>query len=137
MKLLSTSLDKWAISFSMLCVLHCLAVPLLLILVPSMSVLPLENEAFHIGMVIAVIPTSLFALTLGCKKHKRKDLLAYGLVGLSLLVIALAFGESHLGELGEKTLTVIGALIIAAAHLRNFSLCQKADACKCGKALVH
>ncbi|MTI12948.1 MerC domain-containing protein, partial [Sansalvadorimonas verongulae] len=70
MKTLQIVTDRLAISLSFLCLMHCLALPLLLVTLPSLTVLNLENELFHVGMVAFVIPTSLYALTLGCKKHQ-------------------------------------------------------------------
>lgn len=131
MRFFSISSDKLAISFSMICVVHCLAFPLLVALLPSIAILPFEPEAFHFWMVMVVIPTSMYALTLGCKKHKHFSLLAYGAVGLASLTVAVLFGESHLGEFGEKLLTVIGAVLIAFTHLKNFKLCQSEDNCPC------
>ena len=124
MKTAQTVTDRLAIGLSMMCVIHCLALPLLLALLPSMAALQLDNEAFHIWMVIAVLPTSIYALTLGCKQHKRYRLLFLGSIGLALLVIALGLGEEHIGEAGEKTLTVLGAGFVALGHWFNYRLCR-------------
>ena len=113
----------------MLCMIHCLAFPLLVALLPSIAALPLDKEAFHLWMVIAVIPISLYALTLGCKKHKKKSILSFGLLGLVCLVSAVLLGESRIGEAGEKILTVIGALLIAFSHYKNFHQCQHLKNC--------
>jgi len=67
-------------------------------------------------MLVAVIPTSVYALTLGCKQHKRYRLLILGFIGLGLLVVALALGEERIGEAGEKILTVIGGGFVAFGH---------------------
>ena len=131
MKLLSISTDKLAVSLSALCVFHCLALPALLVLLPSLAALPIHHESFHMWMVIAVIPTSIYALTLGCKKHNKLSVFIYGLVGLSCLIAAVLLGESYIGEAGEKALTVIGAAIIAFSHWKNFQLCQKHSQCPC------
>ncbi|WP_448554887.1 MerC domain-containing protein [Thalassotalea montiporae] len=131
MKLLSLYADKLAISLSMLCVLHCLALPLLLVIVPSLAVLPMAQESFHFWMVMAVLPTSIYALTLGCKKHRNYTVVSYGLAGLATLLAAALFGEHLLGEFGEKLLTTVGATIIAVAHVKNFSLCRSHDKCAC------
>lgn len=136
MKNLQAFTDKTAIGLSLLCTLHCLAMPFLFVLIPSAAALPLDNEAFHLWMVVAVIPTSLYALTQGCKQHKRARLLGLGSIGLAFLILALILGESLLGEIGEKIFTVIGAAIIAYAHYRNYQLCQLSDDCACGKSSV-
>ena len=70
MKTVQEYTDKFAIGLSMLCAIHCLLLPLLLVALPSISALQIENEAFHFWMLAAVIPTSLYALSMGCKKHQ-------------------------------------------------------------------
>ena len=116
--------DQVAIKLSLLCVLHCLAFPFVLVLLPSVAALQLNNEAFHLWMVLAVIPISVYALTMGCGQHKRYYLLTLGLIGLIFLISAVALGESLLGEVWEKILTIIGAVMIAYVHYKNYSLCQ-------------
>ena len=131
MKTLTISTDKMAISLSFLCVLHCLAIPLLVTLLPSLAVMPLAQESFHFWMVVTVIPISIYALTLGCKKHKTLSVVITGLLGLGVLISAVMFGESHLGERGEKIFTVLGAMLVAISHYQNYSRCQKVEQCPC------
>ncbi len=124
MKTAQAITDKLAIGLSLMCAIHCLALTALLALLPSMVALQLDNEAFHFWMVIAVLPSSVYALTLGCKQHKRYRLLILGSIGLTLLVMALVLGEERIGEAGEKILTVLGASFVAVGHWFNFRLCQ-------------
>lgn len=136
MKTLQILGDKAAISLSALCALHCLAVPLLFTLLPSLSALPLGSEAFHIWMVAAVIPTSLYALTLGCRRHHRYYVLAIGGAGLACLILALVlantvFHDSSYRELLEKSMTTVGSLLIALGHLKNYWLCRSDENCEC------
>jgi hypothetical protein len=116
-----------------MCVIHCLAITSLLSLLPSMLALPLDNEAFHIWMVVAVIPSSAYALTFGCKQHHRYRLLILGFIGLTLLVLALFLGEERIDEIEEKILTVLGAGFVTVRHWFNFRLCQaqKYSYCAC------
>lgn len=123
--------DKLAIGLSLTCAIHCAFLPFILIGLPSVAALNLDNEAFHLWMVIAVIPTSVYALFMGCKQHKRYQLLKYGVVGLSLLILAVALGEEVIGEVWEKLLTVAGAILVAYGHYRNFRLCQIQENCQC------
>ena len=130
MKQLQAIADKTAISLSFICTLHCLAVPFAAALLPTLAAIHFEDEAFHIWMIVAVIPTSVFALTMGCKKHKDYKVLLLGITGLSLLMIAALLGHDLLGESGETAMTVVGASIIAAGHLLNHRLCQHSR-CEC------
>ncbi len=123
--------DKLAISLSFLCTLHCLVLPSALVLMPSLAILPFEGEVFHLGVLIAVIPISIFALTMGCKKHKRYRLLLPGGIGLFILIATAFLGHGLLGETWEKALTITGASLIALGHVWNYRLCQLHKDCSC------
>ncbi len=122
--------DKLSISLSLLCAIHCLAVPVMLALLPGFAALQLDNEAFHSWMLWAVIPASIYALTMGCKQHKRLRLLVVGGAGLILMILAVILAEEIIGESGEKILTLLGASLVAAGHYWNFRLCRHQD-CAC------
>lgn len=120
--------DKLAVAISSLCVLHCIATPLLLIAVPSLaSVSMLSDETFHRVLLFFVIPVGALALTIGYSHHKQIKVLATGIVGLILLstpILIEAIGLDHevLGETGEVYVTVLASFIIVTAHLINFNL---------------
>lgn len=122
--------DKTAISLSFICAVHCLAMPLIFLLLPSLAVIYFDNETAHLLMLFAVLPVSIFALTMGCKKHKDIFVFILGAVGLAILVTAVLLGHDALGELVEKALILSGATIIALSHIRNHALCQRSD-CDC------
>lgn len=131
MNLNTQFVDKVAISISSLCVAHCLIFPLFVTILPSFIALGLVSESFHFWMIVSVVPSSIFALALGCKKHEQLNVFIIGVLGLSCLLLALVLGENMIGEMGEKSLTVLGALLIAAAHVKNFKLCRHQDNCGC------
>ena len=124
MKITTAKADKLAIGLSSLCVIHCFATPLLLVLIPAGVLASFDPESFHFWMVIAVIPTSVYAITLGCKKHKKLYVALFAVVGLATLICSVILGEHYLGESGEKLVTAIGAVIIAYSHYKNFILCR-------------
>jgi len=121
----SLLLDKCAVTASALCAVHCLCLPLLLGVFPALGATLLGEETFHIMMLWVVIPFSLVALTMGCRKHKNWLIALQGVAGLILLILAAAFGHHVLGETGERILTLCGAALIAAGHLQNFALCRR------------
>ena len=129
--MIQTLTDKFAIGLSLLCAAHCLAFPLAMIWLPSLAALQLDGESFNLWMLLAVIPTSVYALPMGCMKHKRFQLLVLGFIGLALMISAVLFEES-VGESGEKWLTVIGATFMAVGHFLNYRLCRSHQgACDC------
>lgn len=122
--------DRLAIGLSMLCALHCLALPLATALLPSLLGMGLEDESFHIWLVIVVIPLSAFALTLGCAKHQHRGVLYTGMLGLAILCLAPLLGHDLLGEMGERVITLAGSILIALSHVTNFRLCRQGASCE-------
>lgn len=124
MKSLTATMDKTAIGFSVACALHCLLLPVTIILLPTFTANILANEYFHQMMLWVVLPTSLLALFMGCRKHRNMSVLALGLPGLIILSLAAFIGHDLLGETGEKVASVLGAFLIALGHLKNHRLCR-------------
>ena len=130
MKNIQAMSDKTAISLSILCALHCLALPVLVVMLPSLTAWNLASEEAHLWLLVAVIPISVYALTMGCRKHQQFNIMFLGLIGLALLIIAAWLGHDILGEIGEKTILTIGAAVIALSHLLNQRQCRRVS-CEC------
>jgi hypothetical protein len=127
----STHIDKAAIGLSFVCTVHCLLLPIALLMVPTLAASTFGDERFHQWMLIAVLPTSLIALAMGCRQHQNKSVLIIGLLGLTTLSLAIFFGHDLLGDMGEKIASVLGASLIALGHFKNHTLCKHAQ-CRCG-----
>lgn len=123
--------DRLAIGISVLCILHCLLTPLALLVLPSLGASFFEGETLHLWLVYLVIPSSLFALGIGCKQHRSIAVGTMGLTGLSLLALGVAAEPLGLHHNWEPTLTVAGATFIAFAHIYNFRLCRTSTDCGC------
>ena len=114
--------DALAVSLSVLCILHCLLLPILVIAMPAMASLFFVDEAFHIWMVVAVIPVSTLALYSGWKKHLVLQVGIMGSIGLLLISCAAFLGHEYISEFWERYLTVIGTTVITFAHIWNYIL---------------
>ncbi len=124
---LNINFDNIAISLSVLCALHCLFLPIILIFFPAISATFFGSEDFHKSLLYFVIPSSILALYVGCNMHGKYNVYFYGAIGISLLLIAVFFGHDYFGENGETFLTLLGAGIISYGHFKNQQLC--ADCC--------
>ena len=122
--------DVVAIFLSNICLIHCLALPILTVTLPSFLSIHLEEGAFHLWMLVFVLPISLLTLMMGCRRHKQSSILSIGVVGLAGLIWVALFGHDVLAESGEKLLTVIGSSLIAFAHVLNYRACRRLD-CAC------
>ncbi len=118
-------LDRFAIALSMLCAVHCLAVPVLLVTFPSFMVsFHFDDHVFHELLIFLVVPSSIIAILLGCKSHNSQQVLTLACIGIVALIATALLGHDVLGETGEKSATLIAASILAFAHWKNYSLCR-------------
>jgi len=121
----STTLDKFGIFLSGICLLHCLITPVLITLLPIISINVLvEDLLFHQLMLWLVVPISCVALFIGCRKHKKLSIALTGIIGMIILFVVALFGHDLFGETMEKLMTTLGGLILAASHFLNFRACQ-------------
>jgi hypothetical protein len=127
MKESSKILDKSAISFSLLCAVHCVGTPFLLIMTPALASSVLTDELFHKALLFVVLPLSIYTLIKAYQHHRQGRILFYGGTGLLIMLAAALFGHDILGENGEKIATLTGATILALAHLKNIKLCKEQD----------
>lgn len=142
--------DKAAVGLSIVCTLHCIALPLILIVLQGTSWMPkgaeqvaccaehpvenstnffLDGGSFHLMMLFLVIPISMFSLVSGFRSHRQRWVLFLGLLGVVTLTIATLLGVSHLGAMGEKVLSIGGALVLAFCHLWNLRLSKDCNHC--------
>lgn len=120
-------MDTAAVVLSGICMLHCLALPIALTILPIVNVTLLDESTFHLIMVAVILPISVIALSIGCRQHKDKLTLVLGSVGLLILTVTAIFGHDVLGLTGERIVTSIGGLILAAAHIQNYRCCRNDD----------
>lgn len=125
----SLFLDKFAVSTSAFCAVHCLFLPVIISVFPAIGTTILGRESFHMWLLICVIPLSLVALSMGCKQHKSWVVAVLGFIGISILIFTAAFGHEVFGHNGESIVTLMGVTAIALGHLQNYKLCRH-NSCK-------
>jgi hypothetical protein len=144
--------DKLSICLSLCCILHCIALPVIILIIPSFASLWINNEKVHIILVLFAVPISLFAMAKSLRVHHNYKCISLAVLGLFLLVGAIFmhdinFGsESHIGhveathheqaghghhehggigETLETIFTVLGGLILLGAHYLNIRSIRK------------
>lgn len=111
-------LDASAITLSTLCLLHCLALPLLAAALPLLGAWA-EAEWVHVVFVIIAVPLSGHALWRAHRLRRLpRALLALATAGLACLV---AGAVEMVPGAWETVVTVAGSLMLAGAHLWNWS----------------
>jgi len=114
-----------ALGASFMCLLHCLALPLVLAALPTLAAIIPLPESFHVWMVAVAVLASGGALILGFRRHRATSPTILGGIGLLLLVQ----GATLSADTSEEVLvTVSGSLFLAVAHVLNWRLRYAIDA---------
>ena len=126
-----SALDFIGIGLSLLCLVHCLALPLLIVLAPVvLRGLP-GDAVTHRALAITILPVGLFAFRSGYRVHRRRWVLAVFVAGLLLVSTAALFGEEFLTGYSEVAVTVCGGILLVTAHLLNHCFCRSNATCDC------
>jgi hypothetical protein len=113
--------DLFGVACSSLCIIHCLATPVLLAAgIPIVGLSALEGEGTHLFFAILVVVVALWSFPSGWRSHKNLIPGALALAGLSFLLLTPILGESM-----ELALAIIAGLILITAHLVNRKLILK------------
>lgn len=121
-RLPTTLFDRMAVALSTVCLLHCLAVPFIVTVVPLVGSALVPDQAFHWLLLVLVLPMSLWALACGCRRHRHLPIGVTGAVGLIILIAVGVAGHGALSEMGERLATSLGSAVVALAHVMNHRL---------------
>ncbi|HDS1649823.1 MerC domain-containing protein [Stenotrophomonas sp. TWI143] len=109
-------LDAGALALSSLCLLHCLALPLLAAALPLFGAWA-QAEWVHLLFVAIALPLTGYALWRADRRH-RLPVMAWTAAGLGLGLL-LAGALELPSHAWETPLTVTGSLLLAATHVWN------------------
>lgn len=116
----SSYFDRIAIVLSTVCIVHCLAMPLVLALLPVAAITFGDDAHFHAVMLWLVVPTSVAGFAMGYRVHRRMGIVAAGGAAVLVLAAAAICGHNSWRPAVETTVSVLASLVLAAAHWRNF-----------------
>lgn len=112
--------DRIAITLSAVCLVHCLAVPVLVAVLPIAALSFGSDGHFHALMLWFVVPTSTAGFLLGFRVHGRRDVVGAGAAGVLVLALAALWGHASWDPSVEVAVSVAGSITLAIAHFRNF-----------------
>jgi hypothetical protein len=118
--LLSKYFDRVAIVLSTICIVHCLAMPFVIAVLPVAAFAIGGDGHFHSLMLWFVVPTSVLGFGLGLRVHRRFDIVAMGVVAIAALAATALWGHSDWDPSLEVTVNVASSVLLAAAHWLNF-----------------
>src|SRR5690606_36546826 len=104
---------------SAVCIVHCLAIPLIVAILP-IAALGLGGGHFHGLMLWLVVPVSAVDFALGYRVHRRVDVVAVGIAAVALLMVAGIYGHDQWAAAVEAAVSVVASLILAGSHWVNF-----------------
>ena len=129
--LVSPQLERWdrlGIWISSVCALHCVATPLALALIPMVGLrLGEYAEVFHVLVALTLLPTAFFAFLRGFRHHHDRMTIGLGILGVVILMLAIALHEIWGNPLLHTAVNLIGSLLLISGHLRNRRMCGRCD----------
>ena len=121
--------DLAGLALSATCLIHCLALPMLLLLAPAIGHWIALPEGTHAAILLLALPAAYVAMRGGWHRHRRPAPMVIAAVGLALLALGLAAHEGLIAasdpESADRLLTSMGALTLAAAHIANWRLSHR------------
>jgi hypothetical protein len=108
-----------AASASLLCLVHCLALPVLFLLSPGLLQFIPDSPLMHLAAFAFVVPFAAGAFWLGYRQHGQRGPGLAGLAGLALLAVSLWGGWS---AVVEHSLSIPGSMLLVIGHYRNWRL---------------
>lgn len=122
-------LDSAGVMVSWLCVLHCLALPFVLALLPLAGLSFLIDETVELAILgIAVCIAALSLVPAYFRQHGSLRAIALFAAGIGLFGISRSLFEDDLPM--EIIFVLVGAVLITTAHLINRRLCKQCAECR-------
>lgn len=112
--------DRIGISLSGICLIHCLAFPVVLSLLPMWASGDALHDWLHPVFAILLVPTTIFAWVRGLRVHGRKIIGIPLAIGLVLVVAASVVAGLEAGEATEVVITSLGSVLLVIGHFANW-----------------
>jgi uncharacterized membrane protein YhaH (DUF805 family) len=120
---LSPRLDNVGITASILCAIHCAAIPVLFTSLPLIGLGFLANACVEWGMIIFALLIGFYSIGLSYRRvHHRPVPVIMLLLGFVIIMAGHAFAAGKT----EAFIVPVGGILIAAAHFVNY---RYTDAC--------
>lgn len=113
---MSKILDRFGVCASSICLIHCLATPLVILFFPGVK--GIFTEEAHEVFAVIVVTSIALAVYPHCRRHGHKDIIAMAISGVALVLGAIFF-ESSMPLALHYGLTTAGSIFLILAHLKN------------------
>lgn len=123
--------DRLGATASLLCAIHCAALPFVLALLPALGLGFLANHGFERGFILCASALAVVMAVAGYRRHRAARAFAFLLPGLVLLWLGgFAFDLDH-ATLWHSLFVVAGGTCVALAHVVNLRLARTEPSCDC------
>jgi len=127
MRIKSNTIDIIALTSSLICAIHCAAIPIVLSFSSMSSLHFLENPWIEWTFILMGVVFVFVSLWPSYKKvHHQTKPLTVAAIGFGLIAI----GRLEFTEMWEVGNTVVGALLVSSAHYFNWKLLKQSGAHK-------
>lgn len=124
-KIVKLNLDFFSIAVSLLCVVHCIGLPILFSTLPLWGMEVLENRFIELASILLTLLAGGEAIRKGyVRYHRSVYIVVVFLLGFSLMTVA-NFVDAPVWEMLLKG---SGALFVIGAHLTNWKKCRACTA---------
>ncbi len=114
--------DKVGVTTSLVCAVHCLALPLLLTSLPILGIDLIQNESVEIAMIVLAFLVGIVALAKGRKAYRSYLPIIFFIIGIGCLILKEVWHAWH------NTILVPAVFFILLAHYTNHKM-TKASKC--------
>ena len=118
--------DTTGACLSFACAVHCLAMPLLVAVLPLCGLGFLVSEGAELFIIIGAIGLAIVSLAWGVRHHQSWRAFLILVVALAFIVTSHTFAEGSF----EVMLHGVGGILLASAHLANRHLCKTCPVCE-------
>ena len=114
--------DRFGFAASMLCAIHCAALPVVLALLPSFVIGVWLGEGFEQAFVLFATLLGLFTMAWGYRRHRAVRALWLLLPGLAVLWVGVLYAPLHETLVAHAVAMTLGGTLVGLAHLANLRL---------------
>ena len=114
--------DRFGFAASMLCAIHCAALPVVLALLPSFGIGVWLGEGFEQAFVLFATLLGMFTMAWGYRRHRAVRALWLLLPGLAVLWVGVLYAPLHETLVAHAVAMTLGGTLVGLAHLANLRL---------------
>lgn len=115
-------LDRLGATGSLLCAVHCAALPLLVALLPSLGLAAWWGDGIERGFVAFATLLGISSLVWGYRRHRVVRALGLLALGLAALWAGLLYAPLHQSAVPHAVAMTFGGTLVGLAHVLNLRL---------------